>query len=160
MLTQSLHSIGKGIDNYLPQDKIHVAAQSFVLSASMSLLVTGVSAKTAFIAGTLAATATLVESVARPILHATFPEWGLNKKNWVTFLVTHSLITSLAIKPLEILTGCTYTTPSFLKLFLGYGIMFSNECMEVFHAWSTQQNDASLDTVTQNQETRAAGYIF
>ncbi len=69
----TIHTLANNYADSFPQQVPVKAAQGFVATAAIHLFLGGV-AKVALLGGAIAATATLIEAVTRPIIRAIFPE--------------------------------------------------------------------------------------
>ena len=104
------------VDSVFPTENIKTSCRSFIITAGISLVSIG-NGNTALLAGAIAATATLIESVVRGIFNLVFPRGGFDQQNWATYLIAYPLTSCLTVTPLENLIGCSYEPSGhFLRL--------------------------------------------
>ena len=117
------------VDSVFPKDTIKAAFRSFLITGSINLISIG-SGNAALLAGSIAATATLVESVVRAIFNISFPMGGFDQQNWTTFLMAYPLTNSLSVTPLQNLIGCVYKPSGPLLTILANFFIWTNDTVE------------------------------
>lgn len=136
------------VDSVFPKDNIKAAFRSFLITGSISLISIG-SGNAALLAGSLAATATLVESVVRGIFNISFPMGGFDKQNWITFLIAYPLTNSLAVTPLQNLIGCVYKQSTPLLTILANFFIWANDTLEANQDFLQQETIFTVKTSAQ-----------
>jgi hypothetical protein len=117
------------VDSVFPKDTIKAAFRSFLITGSINLISIG-SGNAALVAGSIAATATLIESVVRAIFNISFPMGGFDQQNWTTFLIACPLTNSLSVTPLQNLIGCVYKPSDPLLRMLANFFIWANDSLE------------------------------
>ncbi len=117
------------VDSVFPKDNIKAACRSFLITGGISLISIG-SGNAALLAGSIAATATLIESVVRGIFNISFPMGGFDQQNWMTFLIAYPLTASLAVTTLQNLIGCVYKPSDPFLISLANFFIWANDTAE------------------------------
>lgn len=89
--------------NQFPKQVWQKAAQGFALTAALSLIVCSSTVTAALIGGALAASATLIEAIARPLIKMTFPEHPVI--GYAISIFTPTILTMAAFKSVPFLTN-------------------------------------------------------
>lgn len=107
-MTFALINFSRQLDQILPTHKVDVALKSFAVTTCLHLTLGGLPLASAFIPaitmGSMAATATLIESFVRPVFNAMFSDTTCNQRHAFPLLLARNLTTRI-ISPL-IFAGC------------------------------------------------------
>lgn len=119
----SVHALANRYINDLPEQVPVKAAQGFVATAAIHVLMGGV-AKVALLGGAIVATATLIEAVTRPIIRAIFPEHPfIGRIIQISVPKIAALGIAIAIAPW---IGIAYKTTNFLLPLLAWLTLNNN----------------------------------